>query len=96
MPRLTGGHTELGKHLNEQGQKLSEISTKKVNQKRAIIYKSLNSMYIFTMRLIENNKITKPIPLAGSSEELAMRYGSPEEMEGEWEVLITYKGRNKI
>lgn len=92
MARSFGGHSQLGVHLNEQSQKTSEIFVKKTNSKRAVIYKSFNNTYIFKMRLLDNNKITKPIPLLGSSDELAMRFGSPEEMEGKWEVLITYKG----
>lgn len=92
MPRNFGGHTQLGVELNRQNQKNSHSFTKKVNFKKAVIVKSFKNLYIFTMRLSESGKITRPIPLLGSTEELSMRYGSPEEMEGVWEVMINYMG----
>ena len=92
MPGLLGGHTPIGVDLNKQHQKTSHTNVDRVNFKRAIINKSLNGTYIFTMRLLENNKITAPIPIVGSPDELAMRYGTPTEMEGQWEVIIMYKG----
>ena len=93
MPsRIVGGHSQLGVELNKQGQKTSHTFIEKMNFKKAVLLKSYNNLYVFWMRLSDTNKITKPIPLVGSPEELAMRYGSPTEMEGEWEVLISYKG----
>jgi len=94
MPRIFGGHTNLGQKLNEQEQKTGHSLTGKVNFKYAVIHKSFNSTYIFTMRLLDNNEITRPIPIIGSPDELAMRFGSPSEMEGIWEVLISYKGNS--
>lgn len=94
MAGLYGGHTPIGVDLNKQSQKTSHINVDRINFKRAIIYKSLNNTYVFKMKLIDTGKITNPIPLVGSPDEFAMRYGSPEEMENIWEVLITYKGNS--
>lgn len=89
-----GGHTPIGVELNRQSQKTANINVDKVNFRRAIIHKSVGDTYIFTMRLLDNNKITQPIPIVGSANDLSMRFGSPSEMEQEWEVLITYKGNS--
>ena len=92
MPRIFGGHTGLGTELNRYSQKNSHTLIEKSNYKKAIIQKSFNGLYVFTMKMSDSGEITKPIPLLGSPEDLAMRYGSPEEMEGQWEVIISYKG----
>ena len=91
MPRQFGGHTHLGQELNKQGQKTSHTYRDRVSYKRAVLVKSFKGLYVFSMRLTDTNKITRPIPLLGSPEEFAMKYGTPEEMEG-LEVMITYKG----
>jgi hypothetical protein len=92
MTRPFGGHSELGTILNKQGQKTAHLNIEKTNFKRAVIYKSLGGAYIFTMRLLDTGKITAPIPIVGSIDNLAMTYGSPKDMEGQFEVLISYKG----
>ena len=89
---LTGGHTPLGVELNKQHQKTNHTNVDRVNFKRAVIYKSFNGTYLFKMRLLDTGKVIGPIPLVGSPDELSMRYGTPTEMEGAWEVMITYKG----
>lgn len=94
MPGLHGGHTPIGVELNKQSQKTSHINVDRFNFKRGILYKSFKNTYIFSVRLTDSGKITNPIPLLGSSEDLVMRYGSPEEMEGQWEVLVMYKGNS--
>ena len=96
MPRTFGGHTELGSALNRNSQQLDHSKVSRINTKRAIIHKSLKGQYIFYMKLLDQEgritAITGPIPIVGSSDDLVSRYGSPEEMENNWEVLITYKG----
>lgn len=92
MARPFGGHTQLGSELNKQGQKTAHLNIEKTNFKKAVLHKSLSGTYIFTMRLLENNSITAPIPLVGIPDNIAMLYGSPKEMEGQLEVLISYKG----
>ena len=94
MPRFLGGHTELGQSINGINQKTVDLNVKVTNHKMAIIKSSYNGMYVFKMQLIEDGYITGPIPIVGSPNELAMRYGSPIEMEGKWEVLISYKGKS--
>jgi hypothetical protein len=86
------GHSPLGAELYKQHQKTSHVNVDRINFKRGILYKSVSGTYIFTIRLLENNKVIGPLPLQGSPDELAMRYGSPSEMEGKWEVQIVYKG----
>lgn len=96
MPRVFGGHTSLGSEINNLGQKTAQTNMSRAREKRAIIKKSYSGMYIFYMDMLDSRgnieKTVGPIPLIGSSEDLAMRYGSPQEMEGQWEVIITYKG----
>jgi hypothetical protein len=94
MPRNLGGRTELGRQINKQSQSIGHVKIDKLNIKRAILYKSYNNTYVFFMKLIEDRSITRPIPLLGSADELAMRYGSPSEMENQWEVSIYYKGNS--
>jgi len=96
LPRIYGGHTNLGSQINNISQKTAQTNTSRARQKRAIIKKSYNNMYVFYMDLLDSRgkieRTTGPIPIVGSPEDLAMRYGSPSEMEGLWEVLISYKG----
>lgn len=96
MPRIHGGHTELGSQLNQNSQKLDHSETNRINTKTAIIYKAYKNRYVFRMKLLDRNGnvagITGPIPLVGSPDDLVSRYGSPTDMENNWEVLITYRG----
>ena len=96
MPRIHGGHTELGSSLNQNNQRLDHTETSRLNLKRGIIYKSYKNRYIFQMKLLDHKGnivgITGPIPIVGSPDDLASRYGSPSDMENNWEVLISYKG----
>lgn len=91
MPRILGGYTELGRQINKQSTSGVRGNIDKINYKKAIIYKTFQNTYIFQMRL-EDGSITAPIPVVGAAGDLAMRYGSPVEMEGVWEVIIQYKG----
>ena len=96
MPRIHGGHTQLGNELNKNSQRTDHVNISRLNTKRAIIHKSYNGRYVFYMKLLNNDgnivNITGPIPLVGSPNDLVSRYGSPEEMENAWEVLISYRG----
>ena len=96
MPRMYGGHTELGSHLNQNSQRTEYLDIEKVNTRRAIIHKSYKGQYIFYMKMFDNNgnlsKITGPIPIVGAPGDLSSRYGAPSELENNWEVLITYRG----
>lgn len=96
MPRLHGGHTELGNQLNKTSQKTDHVDVSRTNTKKAIIYKSYKNRYVFYMKLLNKKGQlvgkTGPIPLVGTPNELSLRYGTPEEMENEWMVIITYRG----
>jgi hypothetical protein len=96
MPRIHGGHTQLGSELNKNSQRTDHIDISRLNTKRAILYKTHKSQYVFYMKLLDNDgkivSTTGPISLIGSPDDLASRYGSPKDMENAWEVLISYRG----
>ena len=96
MPREYGGHSQLGQSLNKSSQRTDHINLRRVNTRRGVIKESYRGTYYFYMTLLDESDraigTTNPIPVSGSSDDLAARYGSPEEMEGQWEVLITYRG----
>lgn len=96
MPRIFGGHTSLGSEINNVAQKTAQTNLSRARQKRGILRESYQGLYIFYIDLFDSKgKIDKrvgPIHLVGSPEDLAMRYGSPSEMENLWEVTISYNG----
>lgn len=91
-----GGRTAFGSEINKVFQRTAQTNMSRSRQKRAILKKSYNGTYSFFVDVLDSSgKVEKqnigPIPLVGSTEELASK-GTPQEMENVWEVLITYKG----
>jgi len=95
------GHSPLGKRLNKIVSKTDHMDVGRFKTARAILRESHNGLYIFKMDLLDVNgnvvgNPTAPIPIIGTEDQLAMSYGSPENMTGGesevWEVIIFYNG----
>jgi len=100
MPGKIGGHTQFGKKINQVISKTDHLDVDRFKTARAIIKKSYQDLYVFTMSLLDNNGNivgeTGPIPVIGTEDQLAMFYGSPANMTGgeteSWEVIVFYHG----
>lgn len=96
MPKRFAGNSPLGRELNKSVGRTDIEEIRRTNVKYGILNKSLNNKYIFTIRLIDSNGrpagITAPIPIKGHQNDLAARFGPPEEMEGYYLVRIDYRG----
>jgi len=100
MAEKFGGHTQLGKRLNQVISKTDHMDVGRFKTARAVIKESVGNVYTFKMDLLDNNgKVvgrTDPIPIIGVEDQLAMSYGTPANMTGgdseAWEVIIFYHG----
>ena len=95
-----GGHTPLGTRLNKIISTTDHVDVGRFKTARAIIKRSYANSYVFYMDLLDNQgvpvKEVGPIPVIGTEDQLAMFYGSPENMVGStqerWEAIIFYQG----
>lgn len=101
MPRLFGGHTELGKQLNEMGSKSDGTRIKRKTTKRGIIKdvigrKSNQGEYIVILDIYNADGhlegTTSPIPLAEDPLFLAANYGPPEDLINRFWCKVEYEG----
>jgi hypothetical protein len=94
MPKFT--KTPLGKELSGLDGRTSNTKISKSNCKYGILFKSVNGLYIFQVKILDRKgnivDTTGPIPLIEPPHDLAARYGSPEEMENNYMVRIDYTG----
>ena len=100
MSGIFGGHSPLGKKLNQIGSKTDHLDIDRFKTARAILIESYKGLYVFKMGLLNSKgeivKQTGPIPIIGPEDQLAMFYGSPEKLvqgdKSAWEAIIFYKG----
>jgi hypothetical protein len=98
----TAGNTSLGRTINRVTRKTERQDTVQFNSARAIILKPWKDSYVFYMALLDKSgrivKNTQPIALAGTEEQLAMLYGSPQNLSrgqgSAWEVIVFYTGNS--
>ncbi len=94
MPKFT--KSILGKEISKLDSRTDSAKIRKTNYKYGILFKSVNGLYVFKIKLLDDKgnivDTTGPIPLIEPPHDLAARYGSPEEMENNYMVRIDYKG----
>jgi hypothetical protein len=100
MAKEFGGHTRLGGRLNQVVSKIDHLDVGRFKSARAVLKESYKGLYVFFMDLLSAEGVvvgrTGPIPIIGTEDQLAMTYGSPQNMVGEdqepWEAIIFYQG----
>jgi hypothetical protein len=93
--KLTG-RTNLGKAINSTKSRTDDIKVRKTRYAYGLLKSSVEDSYRFYVTILDEQKkpteTIGPIPLIESPEDLAQRFGSPKEMEGNYMVRITYSG----
>lgn len=100
MPRFFAGRTNLGRVTNSNSRQAEDAILQQYTKKRALLRSCIDQdkkLYYFMVETFKSNgelsgKLEGPIKLFGTPLYLNQTFGTPEEMENNYMVVVEYFG----